>query len=240
MAKAKKKLTEQQKYIIWMIAFAVFTVILWQVPYGMLLLYPFTILSTWFHEMAHGIMALILGGSFKQLEIYSNGSGLAIWSGDIVGGGIGHSLIAAAGPLGPTAAGALLIILSTKEKQVQTILYTFSAILAFSVIYWVRSIYGIPVIMIFAILIFLAGFKMQPKYQKLLLIFLGIQAFLSIYLSFGYLMSSEAYIDNSFQISDTGVIAQNLFFPYWFWGGVIILISIFTMIKSVMYIYKNK
>lgn len=239
MANDNKKINEQQKHIIWMMAFAVFTFILWRVPYGMILLYPFTILSTWFHEMAHGIMALVLGGNFHQLEINPDGSGLAMWSGDLFLGNIGNAMVAAAGPLGPTAAGAILIILSKKDKYIKTILYAFSAILAISVILWVRSIYGIPVILTFAVLIYFAALKMQPKNQKLLLIFLGIQAFLSIYLSIGYLMSQEAFIDNDYHISDTGVIAQNLFLPYWIWGGVIIIISIYTMVRSIMYVYKK-
>jgi hypothetical protein len=235
----KKKISEQQKSILWILLFAIFTVILWQIPYGMLILYPFTILSTWFHEMAHGIMALILGGTFHQLEIYADGSGLAMWSGNLFGGNFGKALVALAGPLGPTLAGALLIVLSKNEKKLKAILYTFSAILAFSVIYWIRSIYGIPVILAFAVLIFFAGLKMQTKNQKLLIIFLGIQSFLSIYLSIGYLMSQEAYINNKYHISDTGVVAQNLFFPYWIWGGIIIFISIFAMIQSISHIYKK-
>lgn len=236
---AKKKITEQQKYILWMLLFAALTVVLWRIPYGMIALYPFTILSTWFHEMAHGIMALVLGGNFHQLEIYADGSGLAIWSGNLFGGNIGKAIVAMAGPLGPTIAGVLLIILSKNEKRVKIILFIFSGILAFSVIYWIRSVYGIPVILTFAVLIFFAALKMKPNNQRLLLIFLGIQSFLSIYLSIGYLMSQEAYIDNQFQISDTGVIAQNLFFPYWIWGGLIIFISIFAMIQSVIYVYKK-
>lgn len=239
MAKRKKKLTEKQRYLIWMVGFAVFTVILWRIPYGMLILYPFTILSTWFHEMAHGVVAMVLGGSFHQLEIYADGSGIAIWSGNVFAGNIGKALIAAAGPLGPTLAGVLFIIISKDDKKVKITLYVFSAILAFSVIYWIRSIYGIPVILLFAVLVFFAALKMKPNSQKLLLIFIGIQAFLSLYLSIGYLMSQEAYIDNEFHISDTGVIAQNLFFPYYFWGGLLIFISIFAIVQSIIYIYKK-
>lgn len=222
-----------------MIGFAIITIVLWQIPYGMLVLYPFTILSTWFHEMAHGVTALILGGSFHQLEIYANGSGLAQWSGNLFGGNFGKAMVAAAGPLGPTIAGFLLIFLSTKEKLVKNTLYAFSAILLFSVIYWIRSVYGIPVILLFAVIVFFAAHKMKLQNQKLLLIFIGIQSYLSLYLSIGYLMSQEAYIDDQFHISDTGVIAQNLFFPYWIWGGLIIFISIFAMVQSIMYVYKK-
>jgi hypothetical protein len=240
MAKKRTKLPEQKKVLIWMIAFAVITIVIWQIPYGMLVLYPFTILSTWFHEMAHGITALILGGSFHQLEIYSNGSGLAIWSGQLFGGNAGKAIVAAAGPLGPTIAGFLLIYLSTHEKFVKKTLYAFSIILFVSVIYWIRSVYGIPVILFFAVIIFFAAHKMKLKNQKLLLLFIGIQSYLSLYLSIGYLMSQEAYIDNEFHISDTGVIAQNLFFPYWIWGGIIIFISIFAFIQSINFINRKK
>ncbi len=239
MAKSRKKIPEQKKILIWMIGFAIITIVLWQIPYGMLVLYPFTILSTWFHEMAHGVTALILGGSFHQLEIYANGSGLAQWSGNLFGGNFGKAMVAAAGPLGPTIAGFLLIFLSTKEKLVKNTLYAFSAILLFSVIYWIRSVYGIPVILLFAVIVFFAAHKMKLQNQKLLLIFIGIQSYLSLYLSIGYLMSQEAYIDDQFHISDTGVIAQNLFFPYWIWGGLIIFISIFAMVQSIMYVYKK-
>lgn len=239
MAKSRKKIPEQKKILIWMMGFAIITIVLWQIPYGMLILYPFTILSTWFHEMAHGITALILGGSFHQLEIYANGSGLAQWSGNLFGGNIGKAMVAAAGPLGPTLAGFLLIFLSTKEKLVKNTLYAFSAILLFSVIYWIRSVYGIPVILLFAVIVFFAAHKMKLQNQKLLLIFIGIQSYLSLYLSIGYLMSQEAYIDDQFHFSDTGVIAQNLFFPYWIWGGLIIFISIFAMVQSIMYVYKK-
>lgn len=239
MARRKKTIPEQKKVLIWMVSFALLTIIIWQIPYGMIVLYPFTILSTWFHEMAHGITALLLGGSFHQLEIYSNGSGLAIWSGYLFGGNIGKAIVAAAGPLGPTFAGFLLIYLSTKDKLVKKALYTFSLILLVSVIYWIRSIYGIPVILFFAVVIFFAANKIKLKNQKLLLLFIGIQSYLSLYLSIGYLMSQEAYIDNEFHISDTGVISQNLFFPYWIWGGLIIFISIFAIIQSINYLNKK-
>ena len=41
------------------------TVALWQVPYGDTLLYPFTLLATWFHEMGHGLASMLLGRSSK-------------------------------------------------------------------------------------------------------------------------------------------------------------------------------
>ena len=47
------------------------------VPMGRLILYPFTLLSTWVHEMGHGISALLVGGHFLRLDIYADASGMA-------------------------------------------------------------------------------------------------------------------------------------------------------------------
>ena len=68
------------------------------VPYGRLVLYPFTLLATWVHEMGHGLTALLCGGKFAQLEIFSNASGLASTA---VVPGFRQALVCAGGLLGP-------------------------------------------------------------------------------------------------------------------------------------------
>lgn len=92
------------------------TIVLWQVPGGDYILYPFSILATWFHEMAHGIVALLLGGNFQQLKVFPDGSGVAYHSGALYLGPIGRALVAAAGPMGPPIAGAALILASRSFK----------------------------------------------------------------------------------------------------------------------------
>ncbi|MCX7595352.1 MAG: M50 family metallopeptidase, partial [Fischerella sp.] len=64
----------------WLIVAAIVTIGLWQLPAGNYILYPFSILATWFHEMGHGLMALLLGGNFQQLQIFPDGSGVATYS----------------------------------------------------------------------------------------------------------------------------------------------------------------
>lgn len=89
-----------------LIAAAIVTVAVWQLPGGNYILYPFTILATWFHEMAHGLMALLMGGRFTKLLIFSNGSGVAYYTGPLFFEPISRALVAAAGPMGPPLAGA--------------------------------------------------------------------------------------------------------------------------------------
>ena len=77
---------------------AVLVVFAPQLPFGNYLIYPFMILGTWFHEMGHGLTALMLGYEFERLLIYSNGSGLAesLMPADI--SPVARAAVAAGGP----------------------------------------------------------------------------------------------------------------------------------------------
>ncbi|MFN7644981.1 MAG: M50 family metallopeptidase, partial [Burkholderiales bacterium] len=64
---------------------------------------PLIWLGTLFHELGHGLAAIVLGGDLVQLAIYPDGSGVAMHRGAY--SAIERALIAAAGPLGAPLAG---------------------------------------------------------------------------------------------------------------------------------------
>ena len=45
-------------------------------PWGPLILYPFTLFTTWVHECGHAVMAVLLGGSVSSITIQPDTSGL--------------------------------------------------------------------------------------------------------------------------------------------------------------------
>lgn len=53
------------------------TVGLYLVPYGRYVAYPLLLLSTYAHEMGHGLTALVTGGTFESLVMSADGSGVA-------------------------------------------------------------------------------------------------------------------------------------------------------------------
>jgi hypothetical protein len=53
------------------------SLLLWNLPFGGVLLYPFKLLATWLHEMSHGLVMLVTGNGLKQVVIYRDTSGLA-------------------------------------------------------------------------------------------------------------------------------------------------------------------
>lgn len=222
--------------------FGLLTVVLWNVPGGGLILYPFTLLGTWFHEMAHGIAAIIMGGSFKELVIFPDGSGYAQFSyTSLFLGGIGNSIVAAAGPIGPSIAGAAFVMASVNKKTTEWVLYLFSLLLIVSSLIWVRPFisWGFLIVLIFAVIATLVSLKANERFKTLTLQFLAVQAFISVYQSIGYLFSSGATVVGNHNMSDTQVIADNLFLPYWFWGAAILALNIWMIYLSLKY-YFNK
>jgi hypothetical protein len=222
--------------------FGLLTIVLWNIPGGGLILYPFTLLGTWFHEMAHGIAAILMGGSFKELVIFPDGSGYAQFSyTSLFLGGIGKSIVAAAGPIGPSIAGAAFVMASVNKKTTEWVLYLFSLLLIISALIWVRPIisWGFLIVLIFAVVATLVSLKANERFKTLTLQFLAVQAFISVYQSIGYLFSTGATVDGSPNMSDTQVIADNLFLPYWFWGASILAINIWMIYISLKY-YFNK
>ncbi len=224
--------------LIVLLAIAIATIVLWQLPGGKLILYPFTLLGTWFHEMGHGLAALILGGDFQRLEIYSNGSGLAVHSGSLYLGRVGAAIVAAAGPIGPTIAGAIFLVCSRRLNTSRIALYILGAILILSVIFWIKNFFGALLIILFAVVILAIAVKAREKVKRVTVQFLGVQAFASVYLSVDYLFSKGASVGGRIYLSDTGVIEKNLILPYWFWGAAIIAFSVFLAFRSFKYAYK--
>lgn len=218
--------------IIYLIIIGLATAVLWQFQIGRFILYPFTILGTWFHEMGHGLSAIILGGNFIRLDIFSDASGIAVHSDNSYLGALGRALIAAGGPIGPTIAGSLFVVGSSKKNLTRLILFLLSLVLIISDILWVRTTFGFIIILIFALLIGFIALKTGDKVQRISLQFLGIQAFLSLYLSVSYLFSGGGVINGVTFKSDTQHIADSLLLPYWFWATCILAFSIFLIFFS--------
>jgi len=128
--------------IVLLMWIAVVSVILWQTQIGSLVLYPFTILATWFHEMGHGIAAIVTGASFERLLIFPDGSGLAQSILPASASGLTKALIAASGPLGPAIAGSLLIIASRTDKATRMALTAVGLALIISTVIWVQTLIG--------------------------------------------------------------------------------------------------
>ena len=223
--------------LTWLIVAAIATIVLWQVPAGNYILYPFTILATWFHEMGHGLMALLLGGQFRKLEIFGNGSGVASYAMSLSLAPIGPALVAFSGPMGPPIAGAALILASRSFKVATLSLKILGGFLLVSTIIWVRSLFGIVAIPLLGLIILGIALKAPRWVQGFTVQFLGVQACVSTYHQLDYLFSYSA---GSMGLSDTAQIQQQLLLPYWFWGGLMAVASLVILVQSLRIAYRSR
>lgn len=208
-----------------MMLIALASVLLWQTSPGQFILYPFTILATWFHEFGHGLAALLTGNAFHEMLIFPNGSGLASTGRRYDAYRLTHALIPAGGLLGPPIAGALLIVASRSREATQGGLSLLGILLIASTAIWVRTLVGWLVLPAMGAIILVIAYRASPAVQRLAIQLLGVQAVISVWAQLDYLFMSEANVDGKVGRSDSAAIADALFAPYWFWGAAISVAS---------------
>lgn len=209
-------------------------------PLGNYLIYPFVILTTWFHEMGHGLAALMMGQDFVQLAIYADGSGVA--ESRVAGDSspFVHAAIAAGGPLAPSIMGAALILASAHQKLWRPALWLTAAAIFASVIVYVRSATGFAVLPLVAALLCVIAWKAPAGTARFTLQFLGVLGAMSMLRDWDYLFTERAVIGGQDMLSDTGQIEASLLLPHWFWAGVIIAVSAVMIGASLKYALSEK
>lgn len=208
---------------------AVISVVLPRIPYGRNVLYPFALLGTWAHEMGHGLVAIVAGGSFNRLVIYQNLGGSANFGGV---GGLGRAFVSAGGLLGPAVAGGLIIVLGSRESTARWVLAGLAVVLAFSLLLFVRNAFGwFALGLIAALLAPLAIYG--PELLKIFVAqLIGIQFCLASWGTLDYMFTKNFNRDGDIINSDTQEISEVLLLPYWFWGGLIAFLSFLIMASS--------
>jgi hypothetical protein len=110
------------------LAFALLaSLLLWNLPFGGVLLYPFKLIATWLHELSHGLAMFLTGAGFDHVLIYRDTSGLAY--GRSEAGGVGKAVIAAAGYMGTPLWGAVLLVVTPNARLARWALFLLAALL---------------------------------------------------------------------------------------------------------------
>ncbi len=108
------------------------SLLLWNLPFGGVLLYPFKLLATWLHELSHGLAMIITGTGFDRVVIYRDTSGLAYAQSGA--GPFAAAIIAAAGYMGTPLWGAALLVVTPAARSARIALLVLGALLALSAV----------------------------------------------------------------------------------------------------------
>lgn len=206
-----------------MIAAIVLTAALYAVPHGRYLAYPLLLISTYVHEMAHGVSAELVGGEFDSFVMHADGSGAAQISG--VTGRVGSAAVAAGGLVGPAVVAALFFGMSSRTSLSRLGLTAFGVAALASCVWVVRNGFGWLFVGLLAACCLVLATKASGDWVQLSLAFLAVQLAMSVYSRSGYLFTDVAETARGVFPSDVAIMAGALLLPYWFWGGFCALVS---------------
>jgi hypothetical protein len=204
------------------------SLLLWNLPFGGMVLYPFKLLSTWVHELCHGLVMLVTGAGFSHLEIYRDTSGIAFASREA--GAAASAAIASAGYLGASTVGACLLVLGQSQRGARAILAGLAIALALSAKLWIpedgSNDFGLLAVSLaaagFAVLAAVAG----ERIAIFVVNFVAAQACVQAVLDIRVLFRSELVINGqSVGSSDAHAMAAATFGSSRLWATVWLLTS---------------
>ncbi len=189
--------------------------------------------------MGHCLAVLIFNGNVISLEIFPDGSGLATHTPPLLFSPLSNALVALSGPLLPPIIGYFMSLSTKNLNKIRLALLLISLLIFLSMIFWVRNWFALLFLAIIGILIFYGALTKSNFLSILLAQIISIQAFFSVYLSMGYIFSKTGEINQSSFISDTAIAEQYTGIPYWFWGIIIVLLSLLLFYHSIKLSFRN-
>jgi hypothetical protein len=186
-------------------------------PWGPLLLYPFSLFSTWVHECGHALMVVLTGGSVTAITIHPDTSGLT--QSLMPPGRIARGLVASSGYLGASIMGCLLMAAARVEKRARPILWAIGAFMLFTVVFWMRNMFGALVVLAWGAALVLLARKGSGRASRFVLSVLAIQVALNAVFSIRTLFLVKGP-------SDADTMARLFAAPAWLWAAAWMLASI--------------
>lgn len=167
---------------------------------------PLTIIETFFHELSHGLAAIITFGKIHNIKLNIDGSGVCTTS-----GGSRH-IILLAGYAGASAFGFLIYYIGmlVEAEQAEQFLYGVMIMFIFVTLMWVRSIKTIFCIFMIATFFYFPLKHELYEYTSLYLKFIGI------YVCFSAIRSPLDLIDGKSE-GDGAELFKITLLPEAFW-----------------------
>ena len=204
-----------------------FSLAMYVVPYGQYVAYPLVLLSTFAHEMGHGVTAILVGGKFVSFEMYSDASGVAHLQ--LPASRLARAATSAGGLIGPAALAAVLFWLARRPRRARVGLAVLGVLCFVALVLVVRSAFGFLVVSVLGVTCTFLGAKASTRVAQVSLALMAVQLSLAVFSRADYLFTQSAGTGPS----DVAQMADALFLPYWFWGFVCGAFSIFVLVIGV-------
>jgi hypothetical protein len=206
--------------------------LLYVLPFGRVLLWPLVLLSTLAHEAGHGIAAVLVGGTFVDLSVFIDGSGIAHKKG--VSSPLGLAIVSAGGLVGPSFVAAFLFVTARSARLARITLVVGALILFALLALVVRNAFGIAFTGLFAVGLLAVAWRVTSETAQGVVVFLALVLSISVFSRSDYLFAREAVTGAGTLPSDTMHIALALGGPHLMWGVLVGAFSIAVLIVGAL------
>jgi hypothetical protein len=117
---------------------------------------------------------------------------------------------------------------------------TLALLVAMSVVLWSRNGFGAVFLLATAATLALAAKMLPDALAAFVLHLLAATLCLSWFTDLDYMFSAQAVVNGVAYPSDSAVIAQALWLPYWFWGAVVAAVSLATVAFGFNWVGRGK
>ena len=200
----KKKIDTES--LLFFVGFVVAAFVFGYIPY---IHWPFEWMQTYFHEISHGLVTLIIGGKIVSIELNWDGSGLCTSQGGI------RFLTAFAGYAGAVLWGALIYLMGTKlsPKVIDHIASAFIIIMSVTALFWARDVVTLIILAIIVLpFVVILKIKDHPA-EKWLLQFTGVFVLLDAVRSPLNLL----YLGDDVRMGDAETLQELTWLPAYIW-----------------------
>jgi len=193
------------KYKFWLMLFTV--IIILQLPFISI---PFKWLESYFHEISHGLTALLTGGSIVKIQLFPNGAGLCTTRG---GSAFFISLMGYGGAI---LWGSLIFYLaSSHRKTAQIFSILLIGLLASSILLWVRDLLTLFIVVVLLMLVIAQLKYSSQKHLQTLLQLTGLLVLINSLMSPLYLLDGQAKGDGA-ALANMTFIPEIIWVVIWF------------------------
>jgi len=212
-----KKFT--QRYRFWLVLLAAAVIL--QLPFVSI---PFKWLESYFHEISHGLSAIITGGSIVKIELFPNGAGLCTTRGG------SRFIVSFMGYAGAALWGTLIYYLASAHQRIaQAFSFLLAVLIVVSLVFWVRDVLTFVIISSLLVLI-LAKFK----FANLSSLQLSLQVTGALVLLNS--IKSPLYLLDGRNLGDGATLSNLTGLPEVFWVFIWFVIGI----SGIMVLIKNQ
>jgi len=207
-----------QKYQLYFLLVA--AIIIRQIP---IVSIPLNWLESYFHEISHGLAALLTGGEIMRIQLFANGAGLCTTRGGL------NFIISFFGYAGATLWGWLLFKLANSHQRTAQIFSGLMIVLLLaSIVFWARDLLTIIIIASLAFMFVLTIKVRRLYYLQLLLKFFGVSILLNS-------LFSPTYLFDGRDLGDGAALAAMTMLPELVWvllWCILAIIALYSLIKT--------